>query len=70
MNPSFTAVIKQDGGFWIGWIEELSGVNCQGASREELMANLGIALQEALAMNPGDAAFATGIGYEKLRIPL
>ncbi len=27
---NYTAVIKQDGDWWIGWIEEISGVNCQG----------------------------------------
>jgi hypothetical protein len=29
MNQTYTAVIKQDGDWWIGWIEEISGVNCQ-----------------------------------------
>jgi hypothetical protein len=36
MNNEYTAVIKQDGEWWIGWIEELPGVNCQEATREEL----------------------------------
>ena len=26
---NYTAVIKQDGDWWIGWIEEVPGVNCQ-----------------------------------------
>jgi len=43
-----TAVIKQDGGWWIGWIEEIPGVNSQGETREELMENLRSALGEAL----------------------
>lgn len=25
---TFTAIIKQDGPWWIGWIEEIPGVNC------------------------------------------
>ncbi|RMD64640.1 type II toxin-antitoxin system HicB family antitoxin, partial [Candidatus Parcubacteria bacterium] len=33
MNREFTAIIKRDGDWWIGWIEELPGVNCQERSR-------------------------------------
>ena len=29
MNETYTAVIKQDDGWWLGWIEEVPGVNCQ-----------------------------------------
>ena len=36
---------------WIGRIEEVSGVNSQGATREELLENLSSALGEALKMN-------------------
>ena len=49
MNQIYTAVIKQDGDSRIGWIEEISGVNCQEATREELLETLKIALREALS---------------------
>lgn len=42
---TYTATIRQDGGRWIGWIEEITGVNCPGETREELMENLSAALQ-------------------------
>lgn len=29
MSHEYTAVLKQDGGWWIGWIEEIPGVNYQ-----------------------------------------
>ncbi len=48
MENYYTAVIKQDGDWWIGWIEEAPGVNCQEASREELLETLRLTLQEAL----------------------
>ena len=48
MNRHFTAVIKQDGRWWIGWAQEISGVNCQGKTRAELLKNLRSALKEAL----------------------
>jgi len=40
MNTEYTAVIKQDQGWWIGWIEEVPGVNCQEKSRELLLESL------------------------------
>jgi predicted RNase H-like HicB family nuclease len=40
----YTAVIKQDGEWWVGWIEEIPGVNCQEKTHEELLKSL----QEAL----------------------
>ena len=35
MKQTFTAVVKQEGDSWFGWIEEVPGVNCQEATREE-----------------------------------
>jgi len=48
MKNSYTAVVKQDGDWWIGWIEEVPGVNCQEATRDELMESLRVTLNEAL----------------------
>ncbi len=48
MNKAYTAIIKQDKGWWIGWIEEVPGVNCQESSREQLLESLRETLQEAL----------------------
>ena len=47
----YTAVIKQDGDWWIGWIEEVPGVNCQEATYEELRETLWITLEEILALD-------------------
>ena len=49
MKREYTAVIKQEDDWWIGWIEEVPGVNCQERTREELMGTLRITLKEALA---------------------
>ena len=40
MNQNFTAVVKQDGPWWIGWVEEVPGVNCQERTRDELLKTL------------------------------
>lgn len=68
--PSYTAVIRRDGKWWIGWIEEVSGVNSQGATREELIENLRDALSEALEMNRQEARKAAGEFYEEIAIQL
>jgi len=44
----YTAIVKQSSDGWIGWIEEVPGVNCQEDTREELLATLRITLAEAL----------------------
>ncbi len=64
----YTAAIQKDESFWIGWIEEVPGVNSQGGSREELLENLRSALSEALEMNREDALQAAGEHFEEVQI--
>ncbi len=68
MQQTYTAVVKQDGGAWIGWIQEVPGVNCQEATREELLETLRVTLAEALDFNRQEALGAAGKGYEELPI--
>jgi predicted RNase H-like HicB family nuclease len=68
MNRKYTAIVKEDSGWWIGWIEEVPGVNCQEASREELIDSLKVTLSEALAFNRSDAIDAAGDNFEELEI--
>ena len=49
MQQAYTAVIKQDGDWWIGLVEEVPGVNAQESTRETLLASLREVLAEALA---------------------
>jgi predicted RNase H-like HicB family nuclease len=68
MTAGYKAVIQQDGEWWIGWIEEIPGVNSQGQTREELLENLRDALDEALEMNRADALAAAQGEYEEVSI--
>ncbi|OQW99903.1 MAG: hypothetical protein BWK80_62385 [Desulfobacteraceae bacterium IS3] len=68
MKETYTAVIRQSGQWWIGWIEEVSGVNCQEASKEELLDSLRITLREALEFNRYEAIRYVGDGFEELAI--
>ena len=71
MEANYTAVVQQRETWWIGWIEEVPGVNSQGETREELLENLRSALEEALEMNRADAlAAAQGGPYEEVRVIL
>ena len=65
---NYTAVVQQDGEWWIGWVEEIPGVNSQGQTREELLENLRDALEEALEMNRADARAAASGVYEEVSI--
>ncbi len=64
MNIEYTAVIKQEGDWWLGWIEEVPGINCQEKDYEELKKTLAITLGEALEFNRQDALAAACGGYE------
>jgi predicted RNase H-like HicB family nuclease len=66
----FTAVVKQDGHWWIGWVEEIPGVNSQGQTRDELIENLRSALSEVLEMNRAAAVADLTGAFEEVRINL
>ncbi len=70
MNSLYTAVIKQEEDWWIGWIEEIPGVNCQEESREELLKSLKVTLSEILEFNRQDAIMAAGSNYHEEQIAL
>lgn len=68
MDASYTAVIQQDGEWWIGWVEEIPGVNSQGATRQNLMDNLLSGLEDALEMNRADALAGVTGEYEEVSL--
>jgi predicted RNase H-like HicB family nuclease len=65
MNSEYTAVIKQDGKWWLGWIEEVPGVNCQEGSYDELLESLRVTLLEALEFNKQEALASAGADYRE-----
>ncbi len=66
----YTMVLKQEGEYWIGWVEEIPGVNCQERSRDELLETLRTTLQEAIEMNREEAISAVSDGYEEVIVSL
>ena len=55
MKTGYTAIIKKDGGWWIGWVEEIPGVNGQERTKDELLISLREALRDILEHNRRDA---------------
>ena len=70
MSNVYTALVKNDGNWWIGWIEEVPGVNCQEKTHDELLKSLRITLQEAVEFNRQDATIAAESNFQKERIIL
>ncbi len=70
MDNNYTVVIKQDGKWWFGWVEEVPGVNCQESSKEELLISLRETLKEALEFNKKEARLSAGIGYHEEKIAI
>ena len=70
MEKTYTAIVKNEGDWWIGWIEEIPGVNCQEATKQVLLDTLSITLREALELNRDEAIKAAGDEFEELKIAL
>ena len=70
MNQTYTALIQQRGDWWIGWIEEIPGVNCQEKTRAELLDTLRITLLEALEFNRQEAISVAESGYQEIAIQI
>jgi predicted RNase H-like HicB family nuclease len=65
---SYSAVMRKDEGWWIGWVEEIPGVNSQGKTKAELLKNLRSALREAIELNREDALAFAGEDYEEANV--
>lgn len=70
MNQIYTAIIQKRADWWIGWIKEIPGVNCQERAREELLDTLRITLLEALEFNRQEAIRVAESGYQEVQIQI
>lgn len=51
MATEVTAIVQKDGDWWVGWVEEIPGVNAQERTRDELMISLKEAANDILDLN-------------------
>ena len=71
MKQAYTAVILRDEDWWIGWIQEIPGVNCQERTKNELMVSLKSGLEDILELNREEAIGRTeGETFEEVTIVL
>ena len=70
MQQNYTAVIQQSDGWWIGWVQEISGVNCQERTRAELIVALEITLRETIAYNREEALRSAERQHEEVTIQI
>ena len=70
MKDTYTAIVKRSGPWWIGWIEEVPGVNCQEASKDALLETLAVTLREALEFNRREALEAAGDEFEEKSVSI
>ncbi len=65
---NYTAIVQQDGDWWVGWVEEIPGVNCQERTRAELLVSIHEALSDMLKLNREAAAGAAADTSERVSV--
>ena len=57
MKTEFTAIVRQDNDWWLGWVEEVPGANAQEKTKEELPISLRESATEILELHRVQAVF-------------
>ena len=70
MTASHNVLISRDGPWWVGWVEEIPGLNTQECSSEQLLDTLRVVLCEAHELNREEARQATGANDEEIAFTL
>jgi len=70
MKAEFTAIIKQDGDWWIGWVEEIPGANAQEKTKEELIVSLREAVNDILELRCAEAREQAVNNYEEIPLAI
>ena len=68
MVNNYTAITKKDGNWWIGWVEEVPGVDCQARTEKELLDRLGTTLRKALQFNRAEAIKAAATDFTEVEL--
>ena len=70
MNAEFTAIIKRDDDWWIGWIEEVPGANAQERTKEELLLSLREAARDIIAIHRESALREAEKDFEEVPLAI
>lgn len=66
MKSEFTAIIKKDVDWWLGWVEEVSGANAQEKTKEELIISLREAVKDILELRRQEARQQAANHFEEI----
>ena len=66
MQTQFTAIIKRDGDWWLGWVKEIPGANAQEKSKGELIISLQEAAKDVLKIYSQEAVQYAESNYEEI----
>jgi predicted RNase H-like HicB family nuclease len=70
MKAEFTAIIKQDGDWWLGWVEQVPGANAQERTKEELIISLREAARDILEVHSEQARKQAENNYEEIALAI
>jgi predicted RNase H-like HicB family nuclease len=62
----YRAVVKKTGGWWIGWLIDLPGVNAQEKTKEKVLESLKIGAEDILAT---DVSFEPNTEMAMIDVP-
>jgi predicted RNase H-like HicB family nuclease len=66
MKAEFTAIVKRDGDWWIGWVEEIPGANAQEKTKEELISSLREAVKDIIELRCQEARARAISDFEEI----
>jgi predicted RNase H-like HicB family nuclease len=70
MKAEFTAIVKRDGDWWLGWVEEIPGANAQEKTKEELILSLKEAVKDILELRCQEARNQADNDFEEIPIAI
>ncbi|MEA3643195.1 MAG: hypothetical protein VBE63_25125 [Lamprobacter sp.] len=70
MKGELTAIVKKDGDWWLGWIEEIPGANAQERTKDELLLSLREAVIDILELRAEEAYKHADKDFETIPLAL
>ncbi len=70
MKGKLTAIVKKDGDWWLGWIEEIPGANAQERTKDELLLSLRMAAINILELRAEEVWKHAEKDFEKIPLAI
>lgn len=70
MKVEFTAIVKKDGDWWLGWVEEIPGANAQEKTKEEFLVSLKDAVIDILELRAEESRRLAERDFEEIPLAI